>query len=80
MEKKQVWHYSEFPEDKEAAALMPGFEIQYMITKDHVEDDTMAVFGHCMFPPRSSALRPHARGGRRSGLRDQGEGREREHR
>jgi quercetin dioxygenase-like cupin family protein len=54
MEKKQVWHYSEFPEDKEASALMPGFEIQYMITKDHVEDDTMAVFGHCVFPPRSS--------------------------
>ena len=53
MEKKQVWHYSEFPEDKEAAALMPGFEIQYMITKDHVEDDTMAVFGHCIFPPKS---------------------------
>jgi oxalate decarboxylase/phosphoglucose isomerase-like protein (cupin superfamily) len=54
MDKKQVWHYGEFPEDPEASALMPGFEIQYMITKDHVENDTGAVFGHCMFPPRSS--------------------------
>ncbi len=54
MEKKPHWHYSEIPEDPEASALMPGFEIQYVITKDHVEGDTMTVMGHCMFPPKSS--------------------------
>lgn len=53
-EKKQTWHYSEFPEDPEVTRLMPGFEIQYMITRDSVEDDTMTVFGHCVFPPRSN--------------------------
>ncbi|MCL5961531.1 MAG: cupin domain-containing protein [Chloroflexi bacterium] len=51
-EKKPVWHYSEIPIDAEAAAMMPGMEIQYMITEDTVVGDSQTVFGHCVFPPR----------------------------
>ena len=58
VEKKQSWHYSEIETDPEERRLMPGFEIQYVITKDHVNNDTMAVFGHCVFPPRSQHF-PH---------------------
>jgi oxalate decarboxylase/phosphoglucose isomerase-like protein (cupin superfamily) len=54
MEKKQMWHYSEIETDKETSDLMPGFEIQYVITDDNVEGDTMTVSGHCIFPPKSS--------------------------
>jgi oxalate decarboxylase/phosphoglucose isomerase-like protein (cupin superfamily) len=57
-EKKQVWHYDEIGTDEETRKLMPGFEIQYVITNEHVEDDTMSVFGHCVFPPRSQHF-PH---------------------
>jgi mannose-6-phosphate isomerase-like protein (cupin superfamily) len=56
--KKAIWHYSEIPEDEDVAKLMPGFEIQYMITEDNCERDTKAVFGHCVFPPRSQHF-PH---------------------
>jgi oxalate decarboxylase/phosphoglucose isomerase-like protein (cupin superfamily) len=56
--KKQSWHYSEIGTDEETKKLMPGFEIQYVITDEHVEDDTMSVFGHCVFPPRSQHF-PH---------------------
>jgi quercetin dioxygenase-like cupin family protein len=57
-EKKGIWHYSEIPEDEEVAKLMPGFQIQYMITEDNCEGDTKAIFGHCVFPPRSQHF-PH---------------------
>ncbi|CAN5612707.1 hypothetical protein BH10ACT7_BH10ACT7_27410 [soil metagenome] len=53
IDKKPVWNYSEFPEDPAVTALMPGFEIQYMIDEDHVEGNNKAVFGHCVFPPIS---------------------------
>jgi len=56
--KKSVWHYSEIEEDEETARLMPGFEIQYIITNDTVENDTNAVMGHCIFPPKSQHF-PH---------------------
>ncbi|MGA2480723.1 MAG: cupin domain-containing protein [Spirochaetia bacterium] len=56
--KKQVWHYSEIETDEETRRLMPGFEIQYMITNENCYDDTMAVFGHCVFPPHSQHF-PH---------------------
>lgn len=56
--KKQVWHYSEIEEDAETARLMPGFEIQYIITEDTVDDNTNTVFGHCIFPPKSQHF-PH---------------------
>jgi len=53
--KKQIWNFREIPEDPAVTALMPGFEIQYMITKDTVEgNDHQAVFGHCVFPGPSS--------------------------
>jgi quercetin dioxygenase-like cupin family protein len=52
-EKKYAWHYSEIPEDPEVSALMPGFDIQYMITQDTVDHNTNAVFGHCVFPPNA---------------------------
>ena len=55
-QKKQVWHYSEIGTDEETRRLMPGFEIQYMITNENVNSDTMAVFGHCVFPPTFPAL------------------------
>ena len=58
MAKKQMWHYSEIETDEETAQLMPGFEIQYVVTSDNVEDDTMSVSGHCVFPPRSQHF-PH---------------------
>ena len=58
MKKKQMWHYSEIETDDETKELMPGFEIQYVITSDNVEDDTMAASGHCVFPPRSQHF-PH---------------------
>lgn len=58
VEKKQVWHYSEIKTDEETKRLMPGFEIQYIITDDHVEDNNKTVFGHCVFPPRSQHF-PH---------------------
>lgn len=51
--KKQVWNYMELPEDPEIAEIMPGFEIQYMITEHTVEDNDNAVFGHCIFPAKS---------------------------
>lgn len=57
-QKKQMWHYTEIETDEETAKLMPGFEIQYVITSDNVEDDTMAVAGHCVFPPKSQHF-PH---------------------
>jgi quercetin dioxygenase-like cupin family protein len=57
-EKKPAWHYSEFPEDPATSALMPGFEIQYMITDDTCDHDTQTTFGHCLFPPRSQHA-PH---------------------
>ena len=52
--KKKTWNYCEFSEDPEVAKLMPGFEIQYMITRDSTPDDKQAVFGHCVFPARSA--------------------------
>ena len=52
--KKQAWHYSEIPEDPAVKELMPGFEIEYMITGDTVEGNDLAVFGHCVFPPKSA--------------------------
>ena len=53
-EKKRMWNYREFPEDPEVTALMTGFEIQYMITGDTVEENEHhCVFGHCVFPPHS---------------------------
>lgn len=58
-EKKQSWHYSEIETDEETKKLMPGFEIQYVVTDEHVEDDTMSVFGHCVFPARSQHF-PHS--------------------
>ena len=51
--KKHVWDYREVPKDPAVTALMPGFEIQYMITGDTVPDNDNAVFGHCIFPPKS---------------------------
>jgi oxalate decarboxylase/phosphoglucose isomerase-like protein (cupin superfamily) len=33
---------------------MPGFEIEYIITGDTVPDNDRAIFGHCIFPPRSA--------------------------
>ncbi|OJX63415.1 MAG: hypothetical protein BGO95_00700 [Micrococcales bacterium 73-13] len=57
-EKKDVWHYSEIAEDEETARLMPGFEIQYIITDDTTDNDANAVFGHCVFPPKSQHF-PH---------------------
>jgi quercetin dioxygenase-like cupin family protein len=56
--KKPVWHYSEIVTDEETQKAMAGFEIEYMITNENVESDTMAVFGHCVFPPRSQHF-PH---------------------
>ena len=52
-EKKPSWNYTEFPEDPQVSALMPGFEIQYMIDDEHVEHNSRATFGHCVFPPVS---------------------------
>ena len=57
-EKKQCWHYSEIGTDEETKRLMPGFEIQYIVTNENVNDDTMSVFGHCLFPPVSQHF-PH---------------------
>ena len=57
-EKKNVWHYSEIEEDEETARIMPGFEIQYIITDETVENNDKAVFGHCIFPPKSQHF-PH---------------------
>jgi oxalate decarboxylase/phosphoglucose isomerase-like protein (cupin superfamily) len=54
MQKKTTWHYSEFPEDPEVTKLMPGFEIQYMITRESAPEDHQTVFGHCVFPARSA--------------------------
>jgi oxalate decarboxylase/phosphoglucose isomerase-like protein (cupin superfamily) len=51
--KKPVWHFSEVPPDAEVSKLMPGFEIQYVITDEHCERNSQAVFGHCVFPPES---------------------------
>ena len=51
--KKHFWHYLEIPEDPEVAEIMPGFEIEYMITDTTVEGNDSAVFGHCIFPPKS---------------------------
>ncbi len=51
--KKHVWHYLEIPEDPEVAEIMPGFEIEYMITDNTVDGNDSAVFGHCIFPPKS---------------------------
>jgi oxalate decarboxylase/phosphoglucose isomerase-like protein (cupin superfamily) len=51
--KRPVWNYMEIPDDPEVLEIMPGFEIQYMITEDTVEDNDAAVFGHCIFPPKS---------------------------
>jgi len=51
--KKNVWDYREVPDDPSVNELMPGFEIQYMITEDTVPDNDKAVFGHCIFPPKS---------------------------
>jgi len=52
--KKKAWNYAEFPEDPAVSKLMPGFEIQYMITRDSVPENKQAVFGHCVFPARST--------------------------
>lgn len=57
-DKKQVWHYDEIGTDEETRRLMPGFEIQYIITDENVEDNYSSVFGHCVFPPRSQHF-PH---------------------
>jgi mannose-6-phosphate isomerase-like protein (cupin superfamily) len=51
--KKRAWHYMEIPDDPEVIEIMPGFEIQYMITDRTVEGNDSAVFGHCIFPPKS---------------------------
>src|ERR1700728_3051618 len=53
IERKQVWHYSEIETDDETQRLMPGFEVQYMITDETVRGNDEAVFGHCLFPPRT---------------------------
>jgi oxalate decarboxylase/phosphoglucose isomerase-like protein (cupin superfamily) len=55
---KQVWHFSEIGTDEETKRLMPGFEIQYVITEDTTADNDQSVFGHCVFPPRSQHF-PH---------------------
>ena len=52
--KKPTWNYLEVPEDPSVSELMPGFEIQYMITGDTVENNDLATFGHCVFPPNSA--------------------------
>lgn len=52
--KKNVWDYREIPDDPSVHDLMPGFEIQYMVTGDTVPDNENAVFGHCIFPPKSA--------------------------
>lgn len=52
--KKPAWNYKEIPEDPEVSKLMPGFEIQYMITEATVEGNDRAIFGHCIFPPNSA--------------------------
>ncbi|MGA2480722.1 MAG: cupin domain-containing protein [Spirochaetia bacterium] len=51
--KKHAWHYTEIPEDPEVAEIMPGFEIEYMLTDRTVEGNDSGVLGHCIFPPRS---------------------------
>lgn len=56
--KKQMWHYSEIETDEETARLMPGFEIQYIITDETTENNDATVFGHGIFPPRSQHF-PH---------------------
>ena len=56
--KKQAWHFSEIGTDEETKRLMPGFEIQYVITDDTTEGNDQSVFGHCVFPPRSQHF-PH---------------------
>ncbi len=53
IEKKQVLHFSEIGTDEETARLMPGFEIQYIVTDETVNNDCHSVFGHCVFPPKS---------------------------
>jgi len=57
-DKKQVWHFSEIGTDEETRRLMPGFEIQYIITDETTEGNDKSVFGHCVFPPRSQHF-PH---------------------
>ena len=52
-QKKELWHYSEIPADEEVAKLMPGFEIQYVITDENCERNTRSTFGHCVFPANS---------------------------
>ena len=52
--KKNVWHYDEINEDPSMDDLMPGFEIQYIIRDDTVPDNDNAIFGHCVFPPKSA--------------------------
>jgi oxalate decarboxylase/phosphoglucose isomerase-like protein (cupin superfamily) len=56
--KKTVWHFNEIEEDEETARLMPGFEIQYIITDETTEHNDKTVFGHCVFPPKSQHF-PH---------------------
>ncbi|WP_426323214.1 cupin domain-containing protein [Microbacterium sp. E-13] len=56
--KKTVWHFDEIEEDEETARLMPGFEIQYIITDETTENNNETVFGHCVFPPNSQHF-PH---------------------
>jgi oxalate decarboxylase/phosphoglucose isomerase-like protein (cupin superfamily) len=51
--KKPVWHFSEIGTDEETKRLMPGFEIQYIITDETTDRNTETVFGHCVFPPKS---------------------------
>ena len=52
--KKYAWNYKEIPDDPGMDDLIPGFEIQYIITGDTVPDNDKAIFGHCVFPPRSA--------------------------
>lgn len=60
--KKYFWHYSEVPEDPEASKLMPGLELNYLITDETVEDNEQVLLARCVFPP-NSAHRRHRHSG-----------------
>ena len=52
--KKQSWNWREIPDEPGLDKLMPGFEVQYIITSDTVEGNDNAIFGHAVFPPKAS--------------------------
>lgn len=52
LNKKQKWNFKDFPPDPLTEELMPGLEIQYMVTDETVNGNNHeAVFGHCVIPP-----------------------------